>query len=90
VDPIEEWEIGDSPYRYEGGDAEIIEEVQYEIAVEQGDIIKVDSDEDSDDEEGPSMTNAKVISLCEQLKAVCIAKGDPDTSLVLMGYLCKL
>jgi len=90
VDPIEEWEIGDSPYRYEGGDAEIIEEVQYEMAVERGDIIEVDSDEDSDDEEGPLMTNAEVISLCEQLEAVCIAKGDPNTSLVLMRSLHKL
>lgn len=89
VDPIEEREIGDSPYRYEGGDAEIVEEVQSKMAVERGDIIKVDSDEDSD-EEDPSMTNAEVISLCEQLEAVCIAKGDPDTSLVLMGSLHKL
>ena len=89
VDPIEEREIGDSPYRYEGGDAEIVEEVQYEMAVERGDIIKVDSDEDSD-EEDPSMTNAEVISLCGKLEAMCIAKGDPNTSLVLMGSLHKL
>jgi len=60
------------------------------MAVEQGDIIMVDSNEDSDDKKGPSMTNAEVISLCEQLEAVCIAKGDPDTSLVLMRSLHKL
>ena len=33
VDPIEECEIGDSPYKFEGGDMEIVAEVRHEMAV---------------------------------------------------------
>jgi len=38
VDPVEEWEIGDLPYRFEGGDAEIVAVVQHEMAVARGDV----------------------------------------------------
>ena len=40
VDPIEECEVGDSPYRSEGGDAEIVAEVLHEMAVARGEIIE--------------------------------------------------
>ena len=36
VDLVEEREIGDSPYRFEGGDAEIVAVVQHEMAVARG------------------------------------------------------
>jgi hypothetical protein len=54
VDPIEEREIGDSPYRFEGGDVEIVAEVQREMAIAWGEKIELndsdnDSDEDNDD-----------------------------------------
>jgi hypothetical protein len=42
VDPIEEREVGDSPYTFEGGDAEIVAEVLHEMAVAQGEVIELD------------------------------------------------
>ena len=51
VDPAEEHEIGDSPYRFEGGDAEIVAVVQHEMAVARGDVIELeDSEDDAEDE----------------------------------------
>jgi len=51
VNPVEEWEIGDSPYRFEGGDAKIVAVVQHEMAVARGDVIKLeDSEDDAEDD----------------------------------------
>ena len=51
VNPIEEHEVGDSPYRFEGGDAEIVAEVQHEMAVAQGEIIELDDKDDDEDDD---------------------------------------
>ena len=42
VDPIEEREVGDSPYRFEGGNGEIVAEVLHEMAVARDEIIDLD------------------------------------------------
>jgi len=36
VEPLEEKEIGYSQYQFEGGDIDIVAEVQYQMAVESG------------------------------------------------------
>ena len=51
VNPIEECEVGDSPYRIEGGDAEIVAEVQHEMVVAQGEIIELDDEDDDKDDD---------------------------------------
>jgi len=51
INPVEEREIGDSPYRFEGGDAEIVAVVQHEMAVARGDVIELeDSEDDAEDD----------------------------------------
>ncbi|KAF8228279.1 hypothetical protein L208DRAFT_1404091, partial [Tricholoma matsutake] len=83
VDPVEECEIGDSLYRFEGGDAEIVAVVQHEMAVARGDVIELeDSDDDAEDD-------VEVIKLCEVLEKACLSYGDADFSLELPHQLCK-
>jgi hypothetical protein len=90
VNPIEECEIGDLPYRFEGGDAEIVAVVQHEIAVAQGDVIELDNSKDnSKDDLEDVPTRAEVIKLCEVLEKVFLWYGDADFSLELPHQLCK-
>ena len=44
LDLIEEKEVGDSPYRFEGGDTKIMAEVCHQMAVSHREIIEVDSE----------------------------------------------
>jgi hypothetical protein len=73
VNPIEEREVGDSPYRFEGGDAEIVAEVWHEIAVAWGEVIELDDsdleDEGDDSDDVPS--RQELIKLCEKLEKAC-------------------
>ena len=61
VDLIEECEVGDSPYRFEGGNGEIVAEVLHEMAVTLDEII--DLDLDLDDEDNDFLACHKVINL---------------------------
>jgi len=90
INPIEEWEIGDLPYRFEGGDAEIVAEVQYEMAVACGEIIELDDSDLEDEDEDDSPSQREVIKLCEMLEKVCFRYGlDESFSLELPCQLCK-
>jgi hypothetical protein len=90
VDPIEERETGDSPYRFEGGDAEIVAEVQREMAIARGEIIELndsDNDSDEDNDDKYHLPCREVINLCALLEKVCINYGDLDSSLELPRHL---
>ncbi|KIJ47446.1 hypothetical protein M422DRAFT_248844, partial [Sphaerobolus stellatus SS14] len=52
LNPVLEREIGDSCYRFEGGDQEIVEQVKHEMAIQSGEVIEVDSDSEEEAEEG--------------------------------------
>ena len=53
VNPLEESvQLEDSPHSFPGGDLEIMKQAQYEIQVENKEVIKVD-DSDSKDEDDP-------------------------------------
>ena len=88
IDPVEECKIGDSLYRFEDGDAEIVAVVQHEMAVARGDVIELkDSEDDAEDVDVP--TQGEVIKLCEVLEKACLSYGDVDFSLELPHQLCK-
>lgn len=88
VDPIEEHKPSDSPYRFEGGDDEIVAKVQHELAVARGKVIEIDDSdsEDKDDKEKP-LSQSEVLKLCEGLEKVCLQYGSPDTSFELLHHL---
>ncbi|TFK31239.1 hypothetical protein BDQ12DRAFT_672021 [Crucibulum laeve] len=89
LDPEGEKEIGDSPYRFEGGDDKILAEAMHQLAVERGEFIEIDSD--SEDEEGSNVLSAELRSLCQQLKGMCIrySDGDPQAAMDLCKELCQ-
>jgi hypothetical protein len=90
VDPIEECEVGDSPYRFEGGDAKIVAVVLHEMAAARGEIIELDDEDDEeDDKDKDSLARHKVINLCTLLEKACIRYGDLDSSLELPHHLCR-
>jgi len=90
VNLVEECEIGDSPYRFEGGDAEIVAVVQHEMAVARGDVIELeDSEDDGEDDVEDVPTRGEVIKLCEVLEKACLSYGDADFSLELPHQLRK-
>ena len=65
VDSVEEHKIGDLPYRFEGGDAEIVAEAQHETAVAREDVILLeDSEDDGEDDVEDLPTQGEVIKLC--------------------------
>lgn len=89
VNPIEEQEVGDSQYRFEGGDAEIVAEVLHEMAVARGETIELDDSDYSDDEDKDCIPRCEVINLCALLERACIRYGGLDSSLELQHHLCR-
>ena len=62
----------------------IAEEVRHEIAVEKGEVILVESD-DEDDAPGSldSLSRSELISLCTQIQSSCLHYGDPHLAFEL-------
>ncbi|KAG1890899.1 hypothetical protein F4604DRAFT_1898588 [Suillus subluteus] len=84
-DPAEERENGDL-LNFEGGDQAIADKVRHEIAVANGEVVKIDSDDESE-EDGPPFTPTELLDLCQQLKTGCMQHGDPQLSLNLSSQL---
>ena len=87
LDPVEEQEIGDSMYRFEGGDAEIITTVQRELEFKAGDVMEVDEYDDDAEDEAEELTTKEVMDLCQQMESLCIKHGSFDDSLGLAKHL---
>ncbi|KAK2463802.1 hypothetical protein APHAL10511_004200 [Amanita phalloides] len=85
LNPVEEQEIGEEQYQFDGDDG-IVETVRHELAVEQGEIVKVESDEEVEDEpESQGISDA--ITLCEKMEKLSIKFRTPETSLDLLQHL---
>ena len=82
VNPIEENEIGDSPYRFPGGDDEILDQV---LIGESGNGHAVDAgdSEDEDDLEDDLVSCREAIQLCERLEKVCVTHSDAEGVAIL-------
>ncbi|KAJ7669570.1 hypothetical protein B0H17DRAFT_1142133 [Mycena rosella] len=87
LDPPEE-HVVDEPTPVTS-DASIVAQVRHEAAVERGEIIEIDDeDEESEDEQkSPEMTTAEVMKLCRTHKTVCLLKGDLTQSMELLHTL---
>ncbi|KAG1839580.1 hypothetical protein F4604DRAFT_1909228 [Suillus subluteus] len=83
LDPAEERENGDL-LNFEGGDQAIADKVRHEIAVANGEVVEIHSDDKSD---GPSFTPTELLDLCQQLETGCMQHGDPQLSLNLSSQL---
>src|ERR1700679_1400446 len=74
LDPVEEKDNGDLP-NFEGGDQAIADEVRCKIAVANGEVVEIDSDDESE-EDGPSFTQTELLNLCQQLETGCMQHGE--------------
>jgi len=88
LNPIEEMEIGKKPNIFEGSDAQIVEKVRYEMAVEKDEILEPESDNsDNGEPEELPKTSHDVMKMCEELEVLCIRFGAVETSLDLVDQL---
>ncbi|KIK80290.1 hypothetical protein PAXRUDRAFT_15866 [Paxillus rubicundulus Ve08.2h10] len=69
----EENKIGEPMYQFED-DAAIAAEVQHQMAVEQGDIIEINSNEEEDlQPKAAPIAYSEIIQLCKKLEMACIS-----------------
>ncbi|KIK12782.1 hypothetical protein PISMIDRAFT_18478 [Pisolithus microcarpus 441] len=89
LNPVEEKEIGKSMYQFEGGEDDIVEQVNHGIAIKEGEIAEVESDDGAGDEAdtGAEMGLGDKIHLCKQMEKVCITHGTGESSLDLSQHL---
>lgn len=74
VNPDCELEFGAKEFDFPGGDEEIAAQVQHEEAVARGDVIEIESDDDSIHEEAAeNFTTKQTIHLCEQLERAALS-----------------
>jgi len=60
VTPVEEREIGDSPYRFEGGDAEIVAcGSTWRWQLQEGDVIELEDSEDDGEDDVEDVANSR-------------------------------
>ena len=87
LEPWEETVIGEPMFQFKN-DVAIATAVQYQLAVECGDIIEVDSDDKEDVQ--PSMTpmsSSEIVLLCEKLEMACISQSHAGVSLELIRHV---
>jgi hypothetical protein len=87
LNPLEENEVGESTYQFEHGDDEIIAKVNHEMAVQQGEIVEVESDKDDEAENGTPMGLGEMVRITEQMEGICISHGTKDMALDLARRL---
>lgn len=76
LNPIEEKEVGDSPYRFSGGDEEIISTVLKGTSKTAQEDELDEAEEDIDDKEPDIPSAREGVKLCEQLEQLCLAHSD--------------
>lgn len=75
LDPAKEKDNRDL-LNFKGGDQAIADEVHRKIAVANGEVIEIDSD-DKSEEDGSSFTCTEILKLCQQLETGYMQHGDP-------------
>ena len=90
LNPVEELEVGDSMYRFENGDGEIVAQVNHEMAVRRGEVMEVNDEPEEDHDSEPEMELSQVIQLCEKMERMSIKYGTLETSLGVSRSVRKL
>ena len=87
LNPVKGQEIGDSMYKFEGGDVEIVTTVQRELKFKAKDVMEVDESDDNTGDEAEELTTKQGMDLCQQMERLCIKDGSFDDSLGLARHL---
>ncbi|KAG9313629.1 hypothetical protein JVU11DRAFT_5961 [Chiua virens] len=74
LNPIQEAEVGQPDYSFEGGDEAIIARVNHEEAVKCGEVVKVESDDKNldNDRDGETLGLQEMIEMTAKLEKACI------------------
>lgn len=80
LDPPAEREDADTR-DFPGGEKEIVATVQYEMAVERGEIVEDEEVEDDELGVGDALSRADVMGLCRQLERVCMQEAEGTLAL---------
>ena len=83
----EEAEVGKLMHQFEGGDAGIVAEVRHQMAVEHGNIVEINSEDEEDIQPMTPISCSEIIQLCEKLEMACLTQIDVDTLLELTRQL---
>ncbi|KAG8215398.1 hypothetical protein J3R82DRAFT_9000 [Butyriboletus roseoflavus] len=80
LNPAAEMEVGDSPFRYPGGDDEIIAEVKRNMKNNLEGQPELDGDNEDDSEPKPEsqMPPQQALTLCAQFNTLCLQYADTD------------
>ena len=84
ISPPEEQESEDNLQRL--NDDEIVAQVHYERAVEQGEIIEIESEDEEDENAPPQVTTTKALEMCKMLSGFCLDTG-ADSAMELSRVL---
>ena len=89
LEPREETVISEPMFQFEN-DVAIATAVRYQLAVECGDIIEVNSDDKEDVQPGmTAMSSSEIVLLCEKLEMACISQSHAGASLELIKHVHK-
>jgi hypothetical protein len=84
---------GKGRWRQNALDDDIVAEVRREEAVKHGEVIEVDSDDETDDNEEGNLTSAEMMSLCQQLERaslISLAECALDVATTLRRFRAQL
>ncbi|KAJ3978462.1 hypothetical protein F5890DRAFT_1560290 [Lentinula detonsa] len=84
VDLVEEAETGEEGQYGENAEEKIVDQVQYERAVKNGEIIEVD-DEDDDGDTPPDISLRELLATCQTLQTQCLTQSLEDPKLAEQG-----
>ena len=87
--PREETEIGEERYQFEDDEAAIVMEVKHQMAVEQGEIVEIELDDEDTQPHAAPLPCSKILEMCEKLEMTCMSESDTNTSLELLRLLHK-
>ncbi|KAH0835461.1 hypothetical protein J3R83DRAFT_9097 [Lanmaoa asiatica] len=86
--PREEIEIGEERYQFDD-EAAIVTEVQHQMAVERGDIVEIESDDEDTQPRAAPIPRCEILEMCEKLERICMSESDANTALELPRLLRK-
>jgi hypothetical protein len=75
VAPVAEDEVGEHEFIFENGDADIVKRVLHDEAVQRGDIVEVESEDEEDGAQGPQtvpVSNRQMQDMCRMLEAASL------------------
>ena len=87
--PREETEIGEERYQFEDDEVAIVMEVKHQMAVEQGEIMEIKSDDEDTQPYVAPLPHSKILEMCKKLEMICMSESDTNTSLELPQLLHK-